>query len=397
MFITYLVLRILTYPFAFLSYPMIHSLGKYLGTIAYYAIPKYRKRALSNLALSDLELTNAQIRYIARASLQSLMITCLEYPKLNREKDISKIATCENPEEANEIMAKGKGVIFFCGHQANWELLFLEGTSRMPGVAIGRPVKNAYLYRWVKTIREKFGGKIVAPRDALKEGLKGLRSGAFLGIVGDQGMPDSGFSSRFLGRKAYTSPAPAMLAYKTNTPMIVATTKREKGKYNIHYSPAIYPNPKANREQEIRRLMEEALQLYEESIRQKPEQWLWIHNRWKQQVPGRLKRIFRQDSVAIFLPEDTSLLEELGSIRSLYPSEQITLFLPRSLGQNIPFSAHISPYADLRETLQDHYRFKVVFNFTGNPLIDKYYKKKGAQAILRLKSYAELEKRVKNA
>ena len=77
------------------------------------------------------------------------MITCLEYAKFAKEKEISRVVICENPEAAQAILNEGKGIIFFCGHQSNWEVLFLEGTSRMPGVAIGRPIKNQKLYDWV--------------------------------------------------------------------------------------------------------------------------------------------------------------------------------------------------------------------------------------------------------
>ncbi|WP_442975472.1 lysophospholipid acyltransferase family protein, partial [Salmonella enterica] len=96
-------------------------------------------------------------------------------------KNIAKVARCENSEKADELMANGKPVIFFCGHQSNWEILFLEGTSRMPGVAIGRPIKNEVLYRWITAMREKFGGKMIAPKNAAREGLRGLKRGAFLG------------------------------------------------------------------------------------------------------------------------------------------------------------------------------------------------------------------------
>ncbi|NGX27349.1 MAG: Lipid A biosynthesis lauroyltransferase [Chlamydiae bacterium] len=393
----YLIIRLFTLPFAFLPYRVIHFLGRHLGTLAYFAIPKYRKRSLSNLALSDLGLSNAEIRKTAKASLQNLMITCLEYPKLARETDISRIAICENPEEADTIMAKGKGVIFFCGHQANWELLFLEGTSRMPGVAIGRPIKNRYLYNWVLKMRQKFGGTIITPKNALKEGLRGLKKGAFLGIVGDQGMPDSGFSSPFFGREAWTSPAPAMLAYKTNTPLIVATTKRKNGKYWIHYSSALYPNLDTPKEQEVDRLMREALRLYEESIRQKPEEWLWIHNRWKQQTVGVLKRAFRQDSLAIFLSDDENLIKDLPRLRKLYPREQITVFVPKTLRDKIALQAEIHSYTHLSEVLRDDLRFKLIYNFTGNSAIDRHYKKRATQIVAHPKDFDALEKLVRNA
>src|SRR5262249_27033529 len=151
-------------------------LGALLGTVAYYTLPKFRKRALSNLALaSSLQLSEEQIEHLAMASLQNLMITCLEYAKFASEKNIHRVASCVNPEQAAQLMKESKPVIFFCGHQSNWEVLFLEGTSRMPGVAIGRPIKNHYLYNWVLSIREKYAGKMITPQNAIREGLRGLK------------------------------------------------------------------------------------------------------------------------------------------------------------------------------------------------------------------------------
>ncbi|NGX38031.1 MAG: Lipid A biosynthesis palmitoleoyltransferase [Chlamydiae bacterium] len=390
MLITYLLIRLLTLPLAYLPYRALHALGRHLGTLAYHLIPKYRKRALSNLALaSDLHLSNDDVRRIAKASLQSLMITCLEYPKLAREKDISNIATCVNPEKADAIMAQGKGVIFFCGHQSNWELLFLEGTSRMPGVAIGRPIKNHYLYNWVQSMRQKFGGTIISPRNAIKEGLRGLKNGAFLGIVGDQGMPDSGYSSMFLGREAWTSPIPALLSYKTRTPLIVATTHRKGGHYYIHYSDPLYPNKDTPKELEVKRLMDAALSLYQESIKKHPEEWLWIHNRWKQQTTDIIKRPYRQDSIALFLPDDPALAAKLPHIRTLYPREHLSIYIPQSL--QVTLDAEIHPYTHLSETLEEDLRYKLIINFTQDTTIDRHYKKHAAQTVLHPQSFEELE------
>jgi KDO2-lipid IV(A) lauroyltransferase len=394
--LVYLLIRLITLPFAYLPYRTIHAIGRHLGTLTYFLIPKFRKRALSNLALAtDLQLSNDEVRRIAKESLQSLMITCLEYAKLARENNIRNIATCENPEKADEIMAKGKGLIFFCGHQANWELLFLEGTSRMTGVAIGRPVKNRHLYNWVKNMREKFGGTIITPKNAIKEGLRGLKKGAFLGIVGDQGMPESGYCSPFLGRLAWTSPVPAMLAYKTNTPLMVATTRRENGRYLIRFSDPIYPNQDAPKEEEIKRMMDQALAYYQESIKACPEQWLWIHNRWKQQTLDAIHRPYRCDSIALFLPDDETLLRDIQQIRTLYPTEHLALFVPKN---HIPqINAEIHSYTDLKETLLDDLRFKLVVNFTGNKQINHHYKKLSAVTTVSPKSFAEFALAVKNA
>lgn len=379
MFVTYLLIRLITFPFAFLPYPAIHWIGERLGSLAYFLIPKYRKRAQSNLALARVSDNNATIRKLARKSLQNLAITCLEYPKLAREKEIGNIVTSLNPEKAQALMQTGRGAIFFCGHQANWELLFLEGTSKMSGVAIGRPINNRHLYKWIQSIRQKFGGKIIQPKNAIKEGLRALKRGSFLGIVGDQGMPDSGFCSPFFGRPAYTSPLPALLAYKTDVPIIVTSTYREKGHYYIHYSEPLYPNSQAPLENEVRRLMEALLSLHEASIRERPDQWMWIHNRWKQQTLATIKRPFRQDSIALFLPDDPTLIQQLPRLRTLFPTEQITLFIPKQLTPAI--DAEIHPYESLHETLIDDLRFKLIVNFTGQRAINAHYKKTAATLI----------------
>lgn len=388
--LSYLTLRLCLFPLSLLPYRLLHALGKPLGTLAYHLVPKLRKRALANLAAAPaLALSSDEVRRIAKASFQSLMITCLEYPKLARETDISRIAVCENPTKASEIMAQGRGVIFFCGHQSNWELLFLEGTSRMPGVAIGRPIKNKHLYRYVQAMRQKFGGTIIAPKEAIKEGMRGLKAGKFLGIVGDQGMPDSGFCSPFLGRNAWTSPMPALLSYKTNTPILVATTVRKAGKYHIHYSDPIYPDPDASKDTEVPRLMHEALALFEAGVKEHPEQWLWIHNRWKQQTTQVLKKRYRHDTIAVVLPSNLALIEQLPFLRTLYPTENITLFVPQALTHRVSIAAEVVPYTSLDDTLTGDLRFKLLFNLTGCKRIDHHFQKRSVLEVVHVQQLGE--------
>ena len=316
--ISFTLILLFTRPLRWLPYSAIHRLGNQLGLLLYFLFPKYRKRTLSNLSLaSTLALSEKELIRLAKASLQNLMITCLEYAKFASEKEIHRVAHCENPACADELMREGKPIIFFCGHQANWEVLFLEGTKRMPGVAIGRPVANSLLYSWILSIRQKYGGKIIAPKNAIREGLRGLKRGAFLGIVGDQGMPDSGYSSPFLGKRAWTSPMAAILAHRTGAPIMVATTRREKGKYIIHYSDPIWPKSDEPLDKEVDRMMRASLLELEKSIQKNPGQWLFSHNRWKQQTPGRLKKRFRHESILIILPKELlGLQNSLCSERS---------------------------------------------------------------------------------
>ena len=384
--ISFIFLLGLTWPIRWLPYSAVHRLGNFLGSFVYFISTKFRKRALSNLSLaSSLKLSEEQLKHLAKASLQNLMITCLEYAKFASEKQIHRVATCINPEEADRLMKENKPVIFFCGHQSNWEVLFLEGTSRMPGIAIGRPIKNHYLYQWVLSIRQKYAGKMIAPQNAIREGLKGLRKGAFLGIVGDQGMPDSGYQSPFFGRKAWTSPIAAILSHRTGSPIMVATTRRKDGRYYIHYSDPIWPNSDAPMEEEVDRLMKTALSYLENSIQQEPGQWLWSHNRWKQQTPEKLKKKYRHETILIVLPQEESALKQilpgLKTFREIYPHEFITVYTPKEVQLE---NAEIVTYADENQCLKRDYRFKLVFNLSTFKQVKRHFKKLAAFEVISL-------------
>lgn len=394
--LTYFLIRAVTYPFRWLPYTWIHQIGKGCGWIAYYLLSNYRKRTLSNLALAqDLALSPSALIQIAKQSFQNLAITCLEYPKLDAEKNLQKVIQCENPEKAQTLYEKGHGILFFCGHQSNWEVLFLDGTARMKGIAIGKPTKNPYLYRWVTRIREKNGGKIINPKNAVREGIRALRKGVFMGIVGDQGMPDSGYSFPFLGRRAWTSPAPALLAYKTHSPLIFAATRRVPGGYKIHYSDPIWPDLKKPMEEEVPHLMDQMLKLLEESVKQEPGQWLWQHNRWKQQTPQILYKQFRHDCLCLILPPKREqwepILPHLATFKEIYERNFISLFVP----QEVPKSSLIScdeifTYENLKETLRDDYRFKLVFDFSEYAPIRRHYLRRSAFEVLNLKDLQKL-------
>ncbi len=383
--LSYAFILLITWPMRYLPFSAIHRLGGVLGLGVYHFVPKFRKRCLSNLALaSNLKLTEEELKRLAKQSLQNLMITCLEYAKFAQVKRTDSIIRCENPEVAAGLIQEGKSVIFFCGHQANWEVLFLEGIQRMPGIAIGRPVKNHHLYHWILSIRQKFGGKIITPQNAIREGLRGLKKGIFMGIVGDQGMPDSGYSSPFFGRRAWTSPIAALLSHRTGCPIFVASTRREGGKYIIHYSDPIWPQTDAPMDQEIDRLMRASLAELEKTIAERPGEWLWSHNRWKQQTPERLKKRYRHESILVILPKEGENLRDLGAMREVYPHEFITVLAPKGTDAHLP-DAEILSYASEEEVLRRDYRFKLVYDFSSSEKVKSHYKKLAAFEVVGLR------------
>jgi len=370
---SYISIRIFTFPFRYLPQSILSGVGSVLGSLAYHFMTRFRKRALSNLSLAkSLSFTEEELHRTCKASFKSLAITCLEYAKFGAMKSSDKLMECVNPEKAEEIIQGGKGVIFFCGHLANWEVLYLEGIQRFPGVAIGRPIKNRLLYNWILSIRKKFGGEVIPPKDAIKGGLRALRAGKFLGIVGDQGMPESNFSSLFFGRRAFTSPVPALLSYKTGCPIITATVKREAGRYLIHYSDPIWPNPDLPKEEEVSRLMCTALGYLEDKIRENPGQWLWQHNRWKQEPPTNVYYRYRWDTILVILPKKGEWSGVQKALREIYPRAFITLLTPFP-GECQLDECEILPYENESDLFIRDYRFKLVFDFSGVEGIAKHF------------------------
>lgn len=392
-FIAYLSIRLIATLFSFLPYRMIHSIGAQLGHLFYYLIPKFRKRALSNLSLAHaLSLSIKDKKRIAKASFGNLLITCLEYGKLQRDPHLNRRLICENPTETEALIQNQQGVIFFCAHQANWEALFLEGTQRMPGVAVGNTLKNPFLTRWINQIRERFGGKILSPRQAIKGGIKALKEGKFLGLVADQALPSGGYYSSFLGTRASTSPLPAILSYKTNSPLVFASIERKAGYYYIHYSNAIWPDKSRSLKEETDRLMGIMLSFLETSIQKNPEQWMWQHNKWKQETAENVYYPFRYETILIILPklkENCSFfLPLLSHFERIYPRAFLELFVPQDLNLP-PFRGQIARYSSTKELFRKDLMTKLVFNFSGIPELKGHYLK---QSALKVLDYQQLQK-----
>jgi len=392
----YLLIRFASLPLQWMPYSWIQVIGRAAGSLIFHCMHKYRKRTLSNLALAtDLALSKENLIRVSKESFQNLAIVCLDYPRLSWEKRLSPLIACENPEEAEALARQGKGIIFFCGHLSNWEILFLDGTSRMKGIAVAKPIRNKLLYRWILSIREKYGGKIIAQSQCVKEGLRSLKQGIFLGIVGDQGMPSSGYSCSFLGRVAWTTTAPALLAYRTSCPIIFAETRRVPGGYRIRYSNPIWPDPSAPMEQEIPRLMDKALALLQESIKSRPGEWLWQHNRWKQQTPQNVYKRFRYDAVCLILPPEQKALAEilphLETFKNIYPLDFLFLAAPEwTRGQKLIDAHETFFYRSLEETLLNDYRFKIIFNFTDYQPIRRHYLNLSAFEVLTIAELKQL-------
>jgi hypothetical protein len=149
-------------------------------------------------------------------------------------------------------------------------------------------------------------------------------------------------------------------------------------------------------EQEVVRLMDQALILLEESIKDSPGEWLWQHNRWKQQTPRNIYKPFRHDCVCIILPQEERHLEaltpHLPTLSHIYEGSFLIFIIPEKYREMVIAPGEAIYYHDMKETLIKDYRFKLVFNFTDYRSIDAHYKSLSAFDVLDLAQLKKLAK-----
>lgn len=385
-FFYYLLFQIFRFFISLFPYSLLKIFGTWLGNILFFFHRYFRKKALNTLAIAfGNTLSNQERKKIARHSFQNLLITCLEFCKLKKScYKLDKLVAIEENPQVEMLLQQQKPIIFLSAHQANWEIPFLALTEKYPGIAIGRPIKNSYLYRYILSMREMHGGTIVLPKQAIREGLKALNEGKFLGIVGDQAYPSSGYSYPLFGTRAFTAATPALLAYKAGCPLVVGNCERVGKRYIISGSDPIWPNLSLPLKEELPRMMNEAMAILEKNILKNPSQWMWVHERYKQQTINHVKRKYRYSFILVIFPKEPSpYLSCFASLKKIYPKSFLTALLPQgSLHKEEGWTTLY--YTDKKECYLDDYRFQLVLDLTDTPSLQRHFRKLGAFKSLAL-------------
>ncbi|MBQ8498466.1 lipid A biosynthesis lauroyl acyltransferase [Chlamydia sp.] len=379
--------------------------SKGLGTCIFYIVSDFRKTALTNLALAFPEKSFVERYRIALQSVQQVVITFVELATVDKfAKHIDEIITIVTSEDTpegffpEEVSSKQElanffarldrreGAILFCGHQANWELPFLYITKRYPGLAFAKPVKNLRLNKKIISLRESFQGKIVPPQNAINQALRALCKGEIVGIVGDQVLLSSQYSYPLFGSEAFTTTSPALLAYKTKKPVVAITIYRQpNGNYLVVPSKAFHANTELSIRESTEQLMDQLMRFLEKGIACKPEQWLWLHKRWKRKLRHKFKRRYAFSHILVIV-RGTSLNEIqqfLVEFAEFYA--EASLFLAIIGTPNINPKKRLSPYSTQffsseTELLTSPNFFPAVVDLFGlSRKLRQHYKKTGSK------------------
>jgi len=175
------------------------------------------------------------------------------------------------------------------GHFGNWEMAgYCLGLLGFPTHAIARPLDNPFLDDFVRRFREATGQKILAKHGDFARIQGVLDKGGVLATLGDQDAGQRGLFVEFFGRPASTHKAVALLALEHQVPMMVTGTARKEGVYHVVVADVIFPEEYEGRPNAVKGLTQRFSTALEGLVRRHPEQYFWLHRRWKHQ-PARRK------------------------------------------------------------------------------------------------------------
>jgi KDO2-lipid IV(A) lauroyltransferase len=240
------------------------------------------RRARSNLRAALPELAPAAIEAVIRGMWDNLGRVVFEYPHLKKIKvfagDRVEVRGLDNLQGALDAERR---VIMFSGHLGNWEIAALAGGQYGIDVAqIYRAANNPLVDAMLARLRGEAGELIPKGAVASRRAVAALRRGGHLTLLADQKLND-GIAVPFFGREAMTAPALAMLALRFDCDVLPVRVERLRGAY---FRLTVYPKlalPQGgDRTADILALMTEVNQALESWIRERPEQWFWLHRRW---------------------------------------------------------------------------------------------------------------------
>ncbi|HEV8267113.1 MAG TPA: lysophospholipid acyltransferase family protein [Thermoanaerobaculia bacterium] len=278
--------RLALWLFRRLSHEKAEAIGRRMGLVARALLPGRRRRAEENISRAFGELPPERVSSLARdvfahfGGITADLLRTLDEPL---DAILSRVSV-EGEEIARAAVASGRGVFFLTAHLGNWELgALVTATRGMPMTVIGRPLDNPLLEARLRAFRERSGNTVQPKADAAREILRTLRRGGTIGILTDQhAHPPDAVVVPFFGRPASTNSAVARFIDRTEA-LVLPTfaTRIGPARYRLAFGQPLDPRTLSLEERRPEALTARLNAIVEGVIREYPEQWLWLHNRWR--------------------------------------------------------------------------------------------------------------------
>ena len=264
------------------------SFGRGLGRLAHAVDLRHRQVARKNLRLAFPEWDPARVAEVARACFihfgQSFCdaISSMRFDRVEACRRLS----VEGWEHLEDAERDGRGVLIMGAHLGDWEavtkpLALYRGDLHI----VHRPADNPHLNREMQRLREQFGSRSIDKHSAARRMLRTLQANEKVGILIDQRvLRREGIQVPFFGRPAWTTPVLAKLSLRTGAPLVPTYAfAAPEGRYRVVFHAPIRPSAggETGDDAQAERLTALYLEHVEGEIRRCPEQWLWLHDRWK--------------------------------------------------------------------------------------------------------------------
>ena len=204
-------------------------------------------------------------------------------PRL-RADSLNRVCTHEGWQNLLDARTRGKGVLLLAAHFGAWELIpYAQALRGEPMAFVVRPADNEPVENLIRSFREVHGNQVIPKQSAVRACLRGLRAGKTVGILIDQRVPaDWGVETKFLGQSVYTTPIVAALALRTGAPVVPAFAVRQpNGSHRIVVGPEVEVVRTGDYRNDVRVNTQRFVEVVEGFVREHPEQWLWIHRRFR--------------------------------------------------------------------------------------------------------------------
>jgi KDO2-lipid IV(A) lauroyltransferase len=275
----------------FLPRPLARLAGAAVAWLAFFLRGRLRRAAHFNLRLAFPEWAEAQRRGVIRKMVRNIGWMAGEFsqfPKYNRE-NIERIVVLDGFENFDAAQRRGRGVLFVTGHTGAWELApFAQALYGHPLHFLVRPLDNARVDALVNEYRCLSGNSPIEKNKAARAMLSILRDGGTIGVLIDQNTSlEEGVFVDFFGVPACTTTGLARIALRTSAPVVPGFLYWDENlrKYRLRFEPEIPLVRTGDEEQDVRVNTANFTKSVEVFARRRPDQWLWIHKRWKTRPP----------------------------------------------------------------------------------------------------------------
>jgi Kdo2-lipid IVA lauroyltransferase/acyltransferase len=273
--------------------PLSRAFAIGIGQVVYLLHFRLRQVGMRNLAMVFPEKSVGERRRILRGVFTSLgrqLAELCQFPKYTAE-NIDEVVAYDGLENYERAYARGKGVLFLTAHFGGWELsAFAHSLHGHWLHVVMRPMDNEYLDHLLQHYRTMHGNKTVAKDDFVRGLLAAMKAGETVGILMDTNMtPPQGIFVDFFGIPACTASGLARIALRTDAAVVPGFTiwDPDLGKYRLRFDPALQLIRTGHLEADIAANTQIFTKVIEDYVRKYPDQWLWVHRRWKTRPEGQ--------------------------------------------------------------------------------------------------------------